>query len=116
MPVQAVESSPTVFGQLGGFGIPGGFDPAWAIAIPLVITPLVTSFQLLHKVAHALNCGAAIKPGYHSMIAGYSGPPEGAALEAVAASILETAVHIATYIDFTVLDLRYLGSCGREAI
>ncbi len=116
MPVHAVESSPTVFGQLGGFGIPGGFDPACSVAIPLVVTPLITGFSLLHKVAQALNCGAAIKPGYHSMIAGYSGPPEGAAIEAVAASVLEAAVHMATYVDYTVIDLRHLGSTGRETI
>ncbi|WP_309492070.1 monomethylamine:corrinoid methyltransferase [Candidatus Hecatella orcuttiae] len=116
MPVQGPEASPTEYGQLGGLGMPEGFNPTLTVAIPLLVNPLVTSYQLLHKTAHALTCGAMIKPGYHSMIGGYAGSPEGAALEAIAAFILHMATHMGTYGDVATLDLRYLGNCGREAL
>jgi len=50
------------------------------------------------------------------MIGGYSGPPEGATVSAIAFFILERPVHQAIYGGGGVYDLRYLGNCGRDAL
>ena len=50
------------------------------------------------------------------MIGGYSGPPEGAAVSAIAFFILERPVHQAVYGGCGAYDLRYLGNCGRDAL
>ncbi|MCL4458450.1 MAG: monomethylamine:corrinoid methyltransferase [Chloroflexi bacterium] len=114
MPATAVISSTTEFGQLGGYGLPGGFKPT---DIALVLSPaeLKTTYTSLHKVVHALNCGGVILSGASSMIGGYSGPPEGAALSAIAFSLLQYVVHQCHCGASGVLDLRYMGNCGRHA-
>jgi methylamine--corrinoid protein Co-methyltransferase len=116
MPAWGVESSPTEYGYLGGYGAPGSFDPSWAIAIALLPSPLKTDYSLLHKVAHAINWGAPIESGHWTMIGGYEGPPEGAAVGALAAHVLQCAVMQPTVIQSDILDVRYFGNCGREAI
>jgi methylamine--corrinoid protein Co-methyltransferase len=116
MPTFGVEGSPTEYAQLGGYGVPEGYDPRHSIAIVLLPSPLKADYALLHKIVHAMNCNAvAIEVGHWAMIGGYSGPAEGAALEAVADFILERALS-GTVIHSTVMDIRYLGNCGREAL
>lgn len=80
----AIASSPTAYGQLGGFGLPGGCDPEVDVALILAPGELTTSFEVLHKMIHAINCGAKTTNGYSSMIGGYPGRPEGAAMTRVA--------------------------------
>jgi len=116
MPTVAVSSSATAFGQLGGFGIRGGFDPATSIAIILAPGELLTAYAVLHKVVHTLNCGAHFYVGTAPMIGGYAGPPEGTALVHIANVLLQFAVHHAHMYAAQAHDVRYGGNCGREGL
>ena len=89
----AIASSPTAYGQLGGFGLPGGCDPEVDVALILAPGELTTSFEVLHKMIHAINCGAKITNGYSSMIGGYPGRPEGAAMVRIATILHQFVVH-----------------------
>jgi methylamine--corrinoid protein Co-methyltransferase len=115
MPVTAVISSVTSFGQLGGFGIPGGFSPKKDIVIVLGPSELKTSYHCLHKVVHAINCAAPIYSSALPMIGGYAGGPEGVVLVAIAYSLLHYFVHQASYGGCSPYDLRYMGNTGRHA-
>ena len=110
----AIASSPTAYGQLGGFGLPGGCDPELDVALILAPGELTTSFEVLHKVVHAINCGAKTTNGYSTMIGGYPGRPEGAALTRIATIIHQYVVHQTDFYNGSVTDVRYLGNCGRE--
>lgn len=116
IPILGGSTSPTEYGSFGGYGVPGGADPQTEFNVVLPIAELKTDFALLHKVAHYLNCGSFIRSGYWSMIGGYPGPPEGAAITAVAAAILQVPVHQAKTVDIGSFDIRYLGNCGRDAV
>jgi len=105
--------SATEYGQLGGYGIKDGPD----IGIVLPVTELKTSYSLLHKTAHDVINHEGMDVGNHwSMIGGYVGPAEGAAVTAVAATLLCRAVHYLTSTSGNILDLRYSGNSGRDAI
>jgi methylamine--corrinoid protein Co-methyltransferase len=110
----AIASSPTAYGQLGGFGLPGGCDPEVDVALILAPGELTTSFEVLHKMIHAINCGAKTTNGYSSMIGGYPGRPEGAAMTRVATILHQFIVHQTDFSCGSILDVRYLGNCGRE--
>ncbi len=113
MPLSGFGTSATVYGQLGAFGIPGGPD----VGVVLPITELKTSYALLHKTAHDVINHEGIDTGCHwSMIGGYAGPAEGAAVAAVAATLLIRAVHRLSICSGNVFDIRYLGNSGRDAI
>ena len=104
----------TPFGQLGGFGIPGGFDPAKDYPVILADGELVTSYASLHKVIHAINCNAKILFGYQTLIGGSAGSPEGAAVAGIAAGLLLHTIHQSHICCRGVVDARYSGCCGRE--
>ncbi len=112
--------SPTVYGQLGAFGVPGGFKPT-DIAIALSPAEIKVSYVELHKIAHAINCGCRVILGDSSvMIGGSVGPPEGAAVGSIARSLLKCAVHGAfgTLVSFPgggIYDIKYMGNTGRAA-
>ncbi len=110
----AIASSPTAYGQLGGFGLPGGCDPELDVALILAPGELTTSFEVLHKVVHAINCGARTTNGFSTMIGGYPGRPEGATLTRIATIIHQYVVHQTDIYNGSVTDVRYLGNCGRE--
>jgi len=110
-----VETSPTEYGHFGGYGVPGGYE-ATDVNIVLAVSELKTNYTLLHKVAHILNLGAPVYSGHRSMIGGFPGPPEGAALVAVAAVILEIPVHQATMLGGSTFDVRFFCNSSREAI
>jgi methylamine--corrinoid protein Co-methyltransferase len=115
--VGVVSSSPSEYGHLGGYGTPGGYEPQKDVGIVLPITDLKTSYGLLHKVAQiVLNCGGIVFGCHWSMIGGYTGPPEGAAIMAVASYVLQIPVHQCALPSGVILDLRYTGNCGREAV
>ncbi len=117
MPITGVCNSPSEYGHMGGYGTPGGYDPLKDMAIVLAITELKTSYGLLHKVAQtALNCGGIVYGAHWSMIGGYAGPPEGAAVGAVASFVLQFLVHSCTLSAGVVYDIRYQGNCGRDAV
>jgi methylamine--corrinoid protein Co-methyltransferase len=116
MPATAVITSPTAFGQLGGFGIPGGFPCDQNIAMVLAPAEMKTTYDALHKVAHALNMGATLMSGASPMIGGYAGPPEGAALAGIAWSVVQYVVHFADYGGCAMMDIRYNCNTNREGI
>ncbi len=113
MPFGGFLTSATEYGQLGSFGIKDG--PDFGVLLP--ISELKTSYSLLHKTAHDIVNHEGISSGCHwSMIGGYVGPAEGTAVTAVAATLLERAVHRLTFTSGNVLDIRYLGNSGRDAV
>ena len=106
-------SSPTAYGQLAGFTY-GGLDPTKDAAIVLPPGEVMTSFTALHKSINAHNCGAKVVMNHETMIGGYSGSPEGAALAHIAMALLSFAVHQTHATGGGSIDVRYLGNCGRE--
>jgi methylamine--corrinoid protein Co-methyltransferase len=109
-------SSVTALANLGGFGIPGGFDARTDIAMNLSPAELKTSFHSLNKIVQAVNCGARIYSGTESFIGGYAGPTEGAAIALIANSLLHMTVHSADITSDSIMDLSYNGTCGRAGL
>ncbi len=116
IPIWGGATSPTEYGNFGGYGVPGGGDPQTELNAALATSELKTDYGLLQKIAHFLNCGSFVHSGHWSMIGGFPGPPEGAALVAIAAAILQVPVHQAITMSTGCFDLRYNGNCGRESI
>ncbi len=116
MATWAVVSSTTEYGQLGGFGVRGGFDADNSVAICLNPGELMTNYRVLHKVVQAHNCGGKIHTGHVSLIGGYAGSPEGAALATIANSLLFLEGYQAELAGGVVVDIRYGGNSGREAL
>lgn len=117
MPLYAVGTSPTHYGVLGGYGVPGGYKPGRDIVLLLSPVEMKTSYELLHRLAHIYNCGeAVVYGGSWSMIGGYAGGPEGATLSCIACTILlYTAYQAANGASFPY-DMKYMGNCGRKAL
>jgi methylamine--corrinoid protein Co-methyltransferase len=111
----AVISSVTAYGQLGAYGLPGGFKPT---DLALVLSPaeLKTSYDALHKATQAANCGGLILAGTASMIGGYPGPPEGAVLSAMAFAMLQYALYGNHCGGAAIMDIRYQGNSGPHAL
>jgi methylamine--corrinoid protein Co-methyltransferase len=116
MASRAVATSPTAYGQLGGFGTAGGFDPEVDIASILTPSELMTNYEILHKVANAVICGARTRIQSASIIGGYLGSPEAAPLAQIACSILILTLFRADIIGGTLIDARYGGDCGRHGM
>jgi len=116
MALWGVEGAPTEYGQLGGYGVPGGFEPDRTIAICLIPEPAKLPYSILTRVAHAMNCGGPIEAGHMLNIGAYFGSPEGAAVGAIAVQILEAASMLPSVIESTILDASYSGNCGRAAL
>jgi len=109
-------TSPTEYGMLGGYGAPFSYKPSSDLGVILPISELKTSYELLHKVVHVLNHGGSIYGNHWSMIGGYVGPAEGAAAMAVSATILQLLVHRLSISCGVILDMRYSGNVGRDAV
>lgn len=116
MPATAVITSPTAFGQLGGYGIPGGFPVDQNVTMILGPAEMKVTYDSLHKVAHSLNMGATIMSGASPMIGGYAGPPEGAAIAGIAWAITQYYVHFADYGGCAMMDIRYNCNTNRDSI
>ena len=116
MPTRGITSSPTAYGQLGGFGTVGGLDPTMDIANSMPPSEMLTNYDVLHKIANAVNCGATIRVQSVSMIGGYLGPPEAAALVQIACAFLIRAAYDADMIGGSMFDVRYGGNCGRHGV
>jgi methylamine--corrinoid protein Co-methyltransferase len=97
MPAQGGCTSPTEYGNFGGVGIPGAADPKNNLNVALCPSELKIDYRILHKVAHFLNCETYIYAGHFSMIGGFAGSIEGAALTSIAAAILLTSVCQASF-------------------
>lgn len=115
MPLHGVEGAPTEYGYFGGF-LWGGFEPDRTIGIALIPEPVVLPYQVLHRVAVNHLVGSPLEAGHMLSIGGYFGPPEGAVIGSIAAQILQVASMIPTIVESTILDARYFGNTGREAL
>lgn len=110
-------SSPTAYGHFGGFGTPGGLDPAKDVALVLTPGELTTAYEPLHKVIHTNSRGGRVLMNYATMIGGYPGSIEGTVLTYVAMGLLSFAVHPTIHITgVDAIDVRYFGNAGREGM
>jgi methylamine--corrinoid protein Co-methyltransferase len=116
MGLYAVGTSPTHYGVLGGYGIPGGYKPERDIVLILSPVELKTSYESLHKLAQTYNCGGTTYGGSWSMIGGYAGGPEGAVVSCIACTLLLYTVYQASNGASFPYDMRYMGNCGRDAL
>ncbi len=112
----AVGTSPTHYGVLGGFGVPGGYKPERDIVLLLSPVEIKTSYENLLKLAHAYNCGGITYGGSWSMIGGYAGGPEGSALSCIACTIILYNVYQCVNGASFPYDLQTMGNCGRPAL
>jgi len=112
----AVGTSPTHYGVLGGYGIPGGYRPERDIVLVLSQVEIKTSYENLFKVCQTYNCGGKTYGGSWSMIGGYAGGPEGSALSCIAATILLYNVYQCANGASFPYDLHYMGNSGRSAL
>jgi len=115
VPLHGVEGAPTEYGYFGGF-LAGGFEPDRTIGIALVPEPLALSYQILHRAAVNHLIGSPLQAGHVSNIGGYFGSPEGVVVGTVAAQLLQEAAMFPYFIESTVVDSRYFGNTGREAL
>ena len=115
MPLHGVEGAPTEYAFMAGF-LPGGYDPDRTIGIALIPEPVILPYQILHRVATCHLVGAPLEAGHMLSIGGYFGSPEGAAVGAVAAQILQAASMYPTVVESTILDARYFVNTTREAL
>lgn len=116
MPAQGGCTSPTEYGNFGGVGIPNAADPKNNLNVALAPAELKTDYTLLHKVAHFLNCETFVYAGHFSYVGGFAGPPEGAALTAIAAACLLVPVHQASFQYVPILSIKDLSNSGRKAL
>ena len=112
----AVGTSPTHYGVLGGYGIPGGYKPKRDIVLVLSQVEIKTSYENLFKLSQAYNCGGITYGGSWSMIGGYAGGPEGSALSCIACTMLLYNVYQCSNGASFPYDLHYMGNCGRSAL
>ncbi len=116
MATDDIISSTGVFGQMGGFGVTDGLDPARSIAIILLPDEMCTNYASFHKIIQATSSGSVKRLGFQSMIGGYSGPAEGVVLTQIAGFLLQFVVHQADFASINAMDVRYSGNCGRDAM
>jgi methylamine---corrinoid protein Co-methyltransferase len=115
MGLYATGTSPTHYGVLGGYGLPGGYKPERDIVLVLSPVEMKTSYENLHKLAQAYNCGGQVYGGSWSMIGGYAGGPEGATVSCIACTLLLYTAYQAVNGASFPYDMRYMGNCGRDA-
>jgi methylamine---corrinoid protein Co-methyltransferase len=116
MPMDAVGSSTTHYGVLGGFGMEGGYRAKNDLILILSIADFWTSYESLFKLAHAsVTGGEYISASSWVMLGGYSGGPEGTAVASVAYTLLMIAAYQGSRIGVPPFDIAYMGNCGRRA-
>ena len=116
MPMDAVGSSTTHYGVLGGYGVPGGYRPHHDLVLILSIADFWTSYESLFKLAHTCNCGGKyISASSWCMLGGYPGGPEGTAVACVAYGLLMVAAYQGARSGVPPFDIKYMGNCGRRA-
>lgn len=115
MPNEGTASSTTEYGQLGGFaGLTRKSNPAIAMILhPAELKACAGGF---HKIAAAIGYGGVIDSGTPSMIGGYSGGAEGAALSSLSSMLLHFAVLQADISEYTSYDIRFDSGVGRHGI
>lgn len=115
MPNCPVSSSTTEFGILGGF--PGQTRPSnRSIAVCLQPAELKTNYSNFHKVAVAIGYNGYVRSGCPSMIGGYSGSAEGAAVANIASDLIQFAINQADISNCSLYDVRINSAVGRHAL
>lgn len=116
MPMDAVGSSFTHYGVLGGYGVPGGYRPDHDLTLILSIADFWTSYESLFKLTHTYVCGGSyISASTWCMLGGYAGGPEGTAVACVAYTLLLYTAFQASRAGVMPFDLQYMGNTGRRA-
>lgn len=115
MPVFGVEGAATEYGHFGGL-CPGGFEPERTIANVLFPTPGKLSYHILHRAAQSKNGRYPIQGSCATDIYGYFGPPEGGVLGSIALQMLVNTAVQPHVIGGTIIDVRYSGNAGGEAL
>jgi methylamine---corrinoid protein Co-methyltransferase len=116
MPVDAVGSSTTHYGVLGGFGVEGGYRPKHDLILILSIADFWTSYESLFKLTHAVVTGGSyISASSWCMLGGWAGGPEGTAVACIAYTLLLVATFQGSRNGVPPFDIQYMGNCGRRA-
>jgi methylamine--corrinoid protein Co-methyltransferase len=116
MPMMAICSSTTEYGNLGGFHLISSKENP-AIAIILNPSELKTNYTAFHKAIHAIGCGGYLDcGGAYAMIGGFSGGPEGCVLTNIATDLLMFTILQSDVAASAVYDMRYDSSCSRHAL
>ncbi len=116
MPMDAVGSSTTHYGLLGGYGMEGGYRPKHDLVTILSIADFWTSYESLFKLTQVhVTGGEFISASSWIMLGGYSGGPEGTAVACVAYTLLMFAVFQGSRGGVPPFDLSYMGNSGRRA-
>ncbi len=116
MPMDAIGSSTTHYGLMGGYGVEGGYRPKHDLVTILSIADFWTSYESLFKLTQVQVAGGEhISASTWIMLGGYSGGPEGAAVACVAYTLLMFAVFQGSRAGVPPFDLAYMGNSGRRA-
>lgn len=116
MPMDAIGSSTTHYGLLGGYGVEGGYRPKHDLVTILSIADFWTSYESLFKLTQVYVAGGEhISASSWIMLGGYSGGPEGTAVACVAYTLLMFAVFQGSRGGVPPFDLAYMGNSGRRA-
>jgi methylamine--corrinoid protein Co-methyltransferase len=115
MPQMSLSSATTEFGFLAGFpGQTKKTNPS--IGICLQPAELKTNYSNFYKVATVIGYNGYLRTGCPSMIGGYSGPPEGAAVANIASDLLQFAVNQTHISNCSMYDVRVDSVCGRQGL
>jgi len=104
---------PILIDDLSSLGL---YDQDSILLASFSYEPLKFNYSELNKIAHCIYTGVPIYAAHLSNIGGYFGCPEGVVIGAIAAQILQTALMRPSVVESGIIDMRYLGNCGREAI
>ena len=115
MPLEAVASSTTHLGVLGGYGLPGGYTTEGDLVTILSIADFWTSYESLLKLTQTYVAGGGnINGATWVMLGGYAGGPEGTAVACIAYTLLMIAVFQGVRGGVPPFDLAYMGNTGRR--
>ena len=115
IPDAGICSSTTEYGHLGGFaGLTTKTNPS--LAVILHPAELKVSYASFHKAAVTIGYEGYSNCGSPSMIGGYSGGAEGAALTNIANTVLQFPIMQADIADCAIYDVRFDSTCGRHGL
>ena len=115
IPNEGIASSTTEYGNLAGFA-EQNTESNPSIALILHPAEMKIGYASFHKAIVAAGYNAYILGGTHSMIGGYSGSAEGAALANVANALLQFPILQVDIPDTTIYDVRNDSTCGRHGL
>lgn len=111
----SMSSSVTEFGFMCGFSANHNpLNPQ--IGICLQPSELKTNYCNFNKVLTASAFGSFLRTGCPSMIGGYSGPPEGAAIANIASDILQFVLFGTDISNCSMYDVRLNSACCRTGL